>query len=135
MIKILLTEDNEIVRSGLRRLLESKADIEIAAEAANGLQCLDILHSGLPVDVVMADLNMKDLDGIELTRTISALYPDVHVVILTMHDKSVFLRQAQQAGAKGFILKGGDAEELFTVIRTVASGKSYFLRGEEGDTE
>jgi DNA-binding NarL/FixJ family response regulator len=124
MIKILLVEDNDIVRNIMNDMVVLQDDFDVVGTADNGLTALQLLQNGLHPDIVLADLNMKGMDGIELTERITAAYSNLKVIILTMHAKSAFLERALSAGAKGYLLKNGDMDELYNAIRTVHNGQT-----------
>lgn len=126
MVEVLLVEDNHIVRNGLCRLLTERDDIRVVAQADNGEEALKLLEDGLGVHVVIADVNMPVMDGFELTTKLAVEYPDLPVIILTMHDKAVFIERALKAGARGYLLKSGDTGELFKAILSVAGGNNYY---------
>jgi DNA-binding NarL/FixJ family response regulator len=129
-IKLLLVEDNQIVRDGLKGLLEKQADMEVAGDVSSGQQALNLLATGLRPDIILADLNMKGMDGIELTtQIVSLVLPGVSVVILTMHTKRAFVDKAFAAGARGYLLKDGDFQEMYKAIRLVYGGNSYVSAG------
>lgn len=123
MIKLLLVEDNHKVRELLAGLLQAQKDFSVAAKAENGLAALELLQNGLEADVVVADLNMHDMDGIELTENIMLKYSALKVIILTMHAKTAFLKRALAAGARGYLLKNGDMQELYQAIIQVYAGE------------
>jgi DNA-binding NarL/FixJ family response regulator len=130
MIKLLLVEDNDIVRHGIASLLKAEEDMEVIAEANDGLQALELLRSGVHPDIVLTDLNMPEMDGIELTRQIhSSELSAIKVIILTMHSKQIIVDKALQAGAKGYLLKNGDFEELYDAIRGVYQNQLYISAG------
>jgi DNA-binding NarL/FixJ family response regulator len=125
MIKIIVAEDNEVVRNGIARLLNSEPDMEVIAEAENGLEVIEFLKEGIHPDVVLADLNMPILDGIGLSDQITATFSAIKVIILTMHWRIEFVERALKAGAKGYLLKDGDFEQLMEGIRTVSAGGNF----------
>jgi DNA-binding NarL/FixJ family response regulator len=127
MIKIILAEDNAIVRKGLARLLNGQEDMKVVGEAENGNKAMDLLNTGIQADIVLADMNMPDMDGITLTSRMctSPCCKNIHVIILTMHARTDFVQRALDAGAKGYLLKNGDVEELLTGIRQVFKGGEY----------
>jgi DNA-binding NarL/FixJ family response regulator len=125
MIKIIVAEDNEVVRNGIARLLNSEPDMEVIAEAENGLEVIELLKEGIQPDVVLADLNMPILDGIGLSDQITATFSAIKVIILTMHWRIEFVERALKAGAKGYLLKDGDFEQLMEGIRTVSAGGNF----------
>jgi DNA-binding NarL/FixJ family response regulator len=129
-IKLLLVEDNQIVRDGLKGLLEKQTDMEVAGDVSGGREALELLAGGLRPDIVLADLNMREMDGIELTRQIAALQiTPIKIIILTMHAKQAFADKAFEAGAKGYLLKGGEFSEMYQAIRLVHGGSSYISSG------
>jgi DNA-binding NarL/FixJ family response regulator len=125
MIKILAVEDNEIVRTMLADMLNQQDDMEIIGTAEDGLAALQLIDDGLKPDVVLADLNMERMDGIELTQNLTTLHSSIKVIVLTMHANSAFLSNAQAAGARGYLLKDGDMDELYNAIRKVNNGEVY----------
>jgi DNA-binding NarL/FixJ family response regulator len=125
MIKIIVAEDNEVVRNGIARLLNSEPDMEVIAEAENGMEVIELLKEGVQPDVVLADLNMPILDGIGLCDQITATFSTIKVIILTMHWRIEFVERALNAGAKGYLLKDGDFEQLMEGIRTVSAGGKF----------
>jgi len=125
MIRIVLVEDNEVVRTGLTQLLSAQEDMTVVAQAVNGLEAVKLFESNIETDLVLADLNMPLMDGIEMTERLVSQLPHLKVVILTMHAKSAFAERAVKAGAKGYVLKHAEMDELFTAIRTVHAGGTY----------
>jgi DNA-binding NarL/FixJ family response regulator len=116
MIRILLVEDNTIIRELIGGLLNGQDNFELIGEAENGLVALHLLKNGLQPHVVITDLNMRGMDGIELTENIMPLYPALKVIILTMHAEAAFLKRAMEAGARGYLLKSGDMNELYQAV-------------------
>jgi DNA-binding NarL/FixJ family response regulator len=123
-IKVLLADDHKIVRDGLRTLLEKNSDIVVAGEAEDGREALQMAQKLLP-DVVVMDIAMPDLNGIEATRQILADRSAVRIVALSMHSDKRFVSEMLKAGASGYLLKDCAFEELITAIRTVMKGKIY----------
>ena len=124
MLNVLLAEDHNIVRNGIKMLLETDSAINILGEAVNGREVLDFIRSGQKVDVVLADINMPELDGITLTSELKILSPKTKVVILSMHDTEKYVIEAFTAGASGYLLKNVSADELiFSLKHTNAGGK------------
>jgi len=130
-IKVLLADDHKIVRDGLRTLLEKNPDIVVAGEAEDGREALQMAKKLLP-DVVVMDIAMPDLNGIEATRQILADRSDVRVVALSMHSDKRFVSEMLKAGASAYLLKDCAFEELITAIRTVMKGKIYLSPGIAG---
>jgi two-component system response regulator NreC len=122
--KILLVEDHVVVRQGLKALLSSEADIEVVGEAANGREALQLV-SELQPDLVLMDISMPGLNGIEATRQICQHYPGIEVVILSMHSNEEYVFQVLRAGASGYVLKQSDSAEVLTAIRAALAGGSF----------
>lgn len=123
-IKILLVEDHDIVREGVRSLLENEPGIEITGEARNGQEALDLCRSLAP-DLVLMDVNMPVMSGLECMRIMNAEFPLVRVLILSMHEYESYLIDMLDAGADGYILKNSSKAELLFAIKKVAGGDVY----------
>ena len=124
MIKVLLVDDHELVRTGVRSILEGTTDIRVVAEAASGEEALDMVKE-YRLDVVLMDVNMPGIGGIEATRRILRALPEQNVIALTVHDAQPFPDQVLAAGARGYLTKGGPADEMLAAIREVARGKRH----------
>ncbi len=124
MIKILLSDDHRLFLDGLRMLLELSPDFEIVGEAIDG-QTAILLCRKLRPDIVLMDISLHDMTGIEATRRLLAENPNVGVVMLSMHSDRRFVFEALEAGALGYLFKGSATEDLTAAIRSVASGKRY----------
>ncbi len=122
-IRLLLADDHAVVRSGTRQLLERQPDFQIVGEAADGEEAVNLVRELRP-DVVIMDVRMPKLTGVEATRRIKADYPDVYVLVLTAHDDDEYIFALLQAGANGYLLKTAEIDELVRAIRTVAAGQS-----------
>jgi two-component system nitrate/nitrite response regulator NarL len=125
--KILIVDDHEVVRDGLKNILTSLDNIAVAGEAGNGEDAVK-MYSSLKPDLVIMDISMPGMNGIEATRVIKEKDPDAKILILTMHDNQEYLNQIIRSGAKGFILKNTDKEELLDAVKTVASGDNFFSK-------
>ena len=123
-IRILIADDHGVLRAGLRALLSAESDLEVAGEAADGGETLRLV-SELDPDVVLLDVNMPGPDGIEVTRRLKAVKPEVRVLILTVHEDEGLLREAIRAGASGYILKRAVESELIYAIHAVWRGDLY----------
>jgi two-component system response regulator NreC len=123
-IRILLADDHKILRDGLRALLEKQSGMEVIAEAGDGRTTVQLVRELLP-NVVIMDIAMPDLNGIEATRQITALDPNVKIVALSMHSDKRFVVQMLKAGAAGYILKDCAFEELADAIRSVIANRTY----------
>lgn len=123
-IKVILADDHKIMRDGLRSLLEKEPDIEVVAEAEDGRTAVQQVQELSP-DLVIMDVSMHDLNGIEATRQIIAKYPDVKVLALSMHSDKTYVAGILSAGASGYLLKDSAFDELAEAIRVVISGQFY----------
>lgn len=121
MINILIADDQAMVRSGLRMILESESDLVVIDEAADGAQAVRIAKRERP-DVVLMDVRMPEMDGLEATRLISSESSDIKVIVLTTFDIDEYVYGALRAGASGFLLKDAPADDLVAAIRVVAGG-------------
>jgi len=126
-IKVLLVDDHKIVREGFKALLEKQSDIEVVAEAADGCTAVKLAQELSP-DVVVMDIAMPDLNGIEATKKIKELGLDIKVVALSIHSSDRFINEMFDAGATGYLLKNCAFQELTQAIRTVAESKTYLSR-------
>jgi two-component system, NarL family, invasion response regulator UvrY len=123
-IKVMLVDDHAVVRAGLRRLIENQPNIEVVAEAADGDQAYH-LYSAAPVDVVVMDLSMPGMGGIESARRIIGRYASAKIIIFSMHDNATFASQVLKTGVKGYVTKTGSDSDLLKAIQEVAQGRSY----------
>jgi DNA-binding NarL/FixJ family response regulator len=121
-IRVLLVDDHPIVRAGLKMVLGIDPTIEVVAEGANGVEAVELAELHQP-DLVLMDLQMPELDGVEATASIRASYPDVHVVILTTYDSDRSIVSALDAGAAGYLLKDAPPDELLRAIKAAATGQ------------
>ncbi len=122
-IRVLVADDQAMVRAGFRMLLSGEADIEVVAEASNGLEAVDKAARFTPT-VVLMDIRMPELDGLEATRRILAADGSARILILTTFDLDEYVYEALRAGASGFVLKDDPPEQLLAAIRTVAGGEA-----------
>jgi DNA-binding NarL/FixJ family response regulator len=120
-IRVLVADDQSMVRAGFRMLLSGESDIEVVAEASNGLEAIDKTDRFRPT-VVLMDIRMPELDGLEATRRILATDDSARILILTTFDLDEYVYEALRAGASGFVLKDDPPEQLLAAIRTVAGG-------------
>ena len=124
-IRILLADDHTVIRVGLKLLLERQPDFEVVGEADDGLAA-GKLATQLEPDVIVMDVAMPNLNGIEATRQIVTAHPKIAVVILSMHSDESYVMRALKAGARGYLLKDSAEAELIQALRTVVTGKSFF---------
>jgi DNA-binding NarL/FixJ family response regulator len=124
-IRVLIADDHGVVREGLRAVLGSEADMEVVGEAATGKEVVERAAELRP-DVILMDIQMPELNGIEATRLILSVNPDVGVVVLTMFEDDDSVFTAMRAGARGYVLKGAPPSEILKVVRAVAAGEAHF---------
>jgi DNA-binding NarL/FixJ family response regulator len=125
MISVVIADDHGIVREGLRRLLEAEGDIRVVAEAADGNELLDQVEKEKP-HVVILDITMPRLGGLETLERLRKRHPSVRAVLLSMHGDPPFVQTAVALGADGYLLKNGPAGEIIEAVRAVVKGGSYF---------
>ncbi len=123
-IRVLIADDHIIVRSGVRLLLEAEPDITVVGEASDGREALELVEKHLP-DVVLMDIAMPGMDGLEATRRIKANWPQVKVLVLTMHRTDEYFFEMLKAGASGYILKGAETSDLIHAVRVVGRGEVF----------
>jgi DNA-binding NarL/FixJ family response regulator len=124
-IKILLADDHQLFRNGLKILLDAFDDFEIAGEAVNGEEVLRIIEN-TDCNIVLMDIDMPVMDGIEATRRVSEINPDIKIIALSMYGEEEYYHRMVEAGAKGFILKDSDISEVKDAIVTVYNGSTWF---------
>jgi len=124
-VRLIIADDHTLVRQGLRQFLEMASDIEVVGEASTGQEVLDLVAKD-PPDVILLDLRMPEMDGLEVARRIQEEHPEVGVMMLSAYDYRQFVVEAVRAGARGYILKSMDAEQLIQAVHLVASGNMVF---------
>jgi DNA-binding NarL/FixJ family response regulator len=131
MIKILLADDHNIVRNGIKSLLEKEPDMEILGEATDGQQIIDKLQSSTQhPDILLTDVNMPVMNGMELTAKVNELFPQIKVIVLSMLDNERYVVQAFKAGASGYVLKSVSADELIFSIRHICNYNDRYICAE-----
>lgn len=125
MIRTVVADDHGIVREGLRRILESEGDIRVCCEAVNGREVLEAVEREEP-DVVVLDISMPRLGGLETLERLRARHPKVKVILLSVHGESPFIQSAVALGADGYLLKNGRADDVVSAVRAVVRGGSFF---------
>ncbi|GAF94185.1 unnamed protein product, partial [marine sediment metagenome] len=123
-IRVLLADDHTILRQGIRVLLESQEDIEVVGEASNGREAISLAKQFRP-DVVLMDIAMPLLNGLEATRQIKHDFPEISILVLTMYDTEEYVTQILRAGAAGYVLKKVAATELVAAIQSVYQGEAF----------
>lgn len=122
-ISILIADDHTLFRKGVRKMLEAEEDVRVVGEAATGREALEQARTLMP-DVILMDIKMPDLDGIEATRTLRREMPHIGIIFITMFDEDEFVFRGLRAGGRGYILKDADPETMLRAIRAVAHGES-----------
>ncbi|MFD2147385.1 response regulator [Mucilaginibacter antarcticus] len=125
MIRVLIADDHHVVRCGIRQLLENENGFIVSGEAADGNAALKLLENGVEADVLLADVNMPGMDGLELTRNIRQTYPELKIVLLTMQEEESYIQKAFGAGVQNYVFKTAGTEEVIFALKQAASGKSY----------
>ncbi|MEU0616274.1 response regulator transcription factor [Streptomyces albogriseolus] len=128
MIRVLIADDQQMVRQGFTVLLNTQPDIEVVGQAVNGIEAVGQVGELAP-DVVLMDIRMPELGGIEATARITAVHPEVKVLVLTTFDLDEYVYEALRAGASGFLLKDASAEQLAEAVRVVAAGDALLAPG------
>lgn len=123
-IRVLLAEDHTIVRQGIAALLGAESDMEVVGEASNGLEAIELAKKLSP-EVILMDIGMRQLNGLEATREIKRLFPSMKVLVLTMYENEEWIFQILKAGASGYLIKDSAMTELTSALRVVYQGDSY----------
>jgi DNA-binding NarL/FixJ family response regulator len=126
MINILIADDHQLLIDGIKAALAGSPDISVVGEANNGYQVLERLDAGLPVNIILMDINMPKLDGLNATKLVHKKHPQVKVIALSQYDEKRFVKQMVKNGASGYLLKDSSREVLEEAIKTVQNGESYF---------
>src|ERR1043165_4810037 len=124
MLNIVLAEDHNTVREGIKLLVDAQDDMQVVAEACDGAAAINKVREHQP-DVLVMDISMPEMNGLKATKRLKSEFPNIKILTLTRHDYDSFLEQLIAAGASGYVLKQSAPTELITAIRTVGSGKSY----------
>ncbi len=126
--RVLLVDDHHLVRQGFRRLLEDDESIQVAGEAGNGLEGIKLAEELAP-DVIVMDMSMPELDGVQAILEIRRRAPEAKILVLSMYSESSYVRNAVQAGARGYLLKNAMDMDLVAAVKMVASGQKCFAKG------
>lgn len=124
MTRIFIVDDHQIIRDGLKALLSDENDIDIIGEASNASEAIEKIKTMLP-DILIADISMPEMNGIEMARIICNQLPQIKVLIISMHDNEDYINQALDAGASGYLLKDSSKEELLKAIKALENGETY----------
>ncbi|NVO19029.1 MAG: response regulator transcription factor [Bacteroidetes bacterium] len=124
-IKIILVDDHQVVRDGLKSMLNGAAEIAIVAQAATGKELFEVLQNH-PADVLILDIELPDISGLEICGRISTAYPEIRILILSMYTGEDFIFKALSEGAKGYLPKNTTRDELLEAIQSIADGKEYY---------
>lgn len=124
-IKIMITDDHSMIREGLKNLLELEGDIEVIAEAENGEECLEKLASGVKPDVLLLDINMPKMNGLQVLKNLKERKLKIKVLVLTVHNETEYLMKAVDIGINGYVLKDSESSELKKAITAIADGENY----------
>lgn len=123
-IKVLLADDHQLFREGLKRILNMEEDIEVIGECGDGIQVLEFCNGTKP-DIVLMDINMPIENGVEATQKLREMFPEVKVIILSIHDDESYVFETLRKGANGYLLKDMEAESLINAIRSVCEGHAF----------
>ncbi|TCS83340.1 response regulator [Tepidibacillus fermentans] len=123
-IRILIADDHQLFREGIKRIINLEEDMEVIAECSDGQGILNQYH-GVTLDVILMDINMPNMNGVEATRKVKEIFPKSKVIILSIHDDEGYVFETLRAGASGYLLKDMEAETLIQAIRSVAKGNAY----------
>ena len=126
-IKIVIADDHEIFRDGLKLMLQRQTDIIVAGEAADGKELIELVKHTLP-DVIITDVKMPQLDGVAATKYLTEHYPSIGIIALTMFDEEDLIVDMLEAGAKGYLLKNADKTEIIEAVHTVANNEPHYCR-------
>jgi DNA-binding NarL/FixJ family response regulator len=126
MINVLIADDHQLIIDGLKTIMEDAEDIQIVAEAKDGYQVLKVLEETPDIHVILMDINMPKLDGLDCTRQVHKRFPEVKVIALTQYSEKRFVKRMIKNGASGYILKDSERDILMKAIRTVHGGEKYF---------
>lgn len=129
MIKVIIADDHQIVRHGLRQLLEQDPGLSVVGEGANGQDILNLLEGGLEADVLLTDLSMPVMNGLQLAKSVTRQYPELQIILLTIQEEENYIQQAFQSGIKSYMFKTADAEEVLFAVRQAARRQPYLCAG------
>lgn len=127
MINVILADDHKLIRDAIRSHLTKCSDVNIVGEASNGFEVLELLkEKPEQVDIAMLDINMDGMDGIECASRMHEEHPDIKILVLSMYDNSLYIKQMIKNGVAGYLLKHADEKEIISALRTIKDGKTYY---------
>jgi len=129
MIRVLIADDHQVVRRGLRQVLEREPGMEIVGEAENGRAIMDMLENCVQADVLLTDLSMPVMNGLELAKAVTVQFPDLEIILLTIQEEESYIQQAFEAGIKSYVFKTAHEEELVFAVRQAARHQPYLCAG------
>lgn len=127
-VKVIIADDHQLFIDGIKSILSKEIDIQIIAEANNGLELINLIEAGQRPHIILTDIRMPVLDGISVTKMLSKDFPDISVLALSMFDQTADVIEMLDAGAKGYVTKNVDKKELVTAIHTLIKGDYYFSK-------
>ncbi len=125
MIKLIIADDHQVFLDGIIELISKEDHIEVMGQANTGKQVLELLQTNTP-DIILMDINMPEMDGIETTQMVKQKYPELKIIMLTMHETHQYIRKLLETGVDGYLLKTTSKNELIEAIKTVMDGKNYY---------
>ncbi|MCW8896959.1 MAG: response regulator transcription factor [Flavobacteriales bacterium] len=126
-IRILLTDDHLIIRNGIKQMLKRHKQFKVVAEAGSGIEAINYLDKNYnDIDVVLMDIDMPEMNGIDATKVITNSFENIKVLVLSVHNEEPYIKSVIDAGASGYALKDADTSEIVSAIESIASGKKYF---------
>ncbi|MHC8382126.1 response regulator [Pseudomonas sp. LB3P14] len=124
-IRVALVDDHSLVRDGIKALLAVMAPLEVVGEAENGADAIEMVGRCQP-DLLLVDISLKDMNGLELTRVLRSQYPSLKVLVLSMYDNNEYVSESVRAGASGYVLKNSPSREIIAAIEAIASGGTFY---------
>ncbi|MCE7915670.1 MAG: DNA-binding response regulator [Nitrosomonas sp. PRO4] len=126
--KIMLVDDHAMIRHGMAMLINMEADMEVTCEAGDGPEAMEVLKKNFPIDLLILDVSLKSVSGLEIIKNIQSLYPSLPVLFISMHDESVYAERALRAGARGYVMKQEPRNVLIAAIREVLKGNIFLSK-------
>lgn len=126
--KIMIVDDHAMIRHGMAMLINMEADMEVSCEAGDGPEAIEVLQKNAPIDILLLDVSLKTVSGLEIIKTIRSMYPLLPVLFISMHDESVYAERALRSGARGYVMKQEPRNILIAAIREVLKGNIYISK-------